>query len=147
ESATSTQRSAIKESRPSPETLSGRLVSVRRKALATATLGRRLRIAERELLVQTLLQEVHLGPVDQLQAVGIDKDAHPVLLEHRVPGPLIARQVNRIAPARTAGAAHAKAQTHGIGCRSEIALHAFKGGRSKSDGHGVDCTPKGGYAR
>src|SRR5690606_8310356 len=72
------EHSAIRDprSRPSPATPSSRLVSVRGKALATATLGRRLRIAERELLVQTLLQEVHLGPVDQLQAVGIDKDAH-----------------------------------------------------------------------
>src|SRR5690606_22834902 len=115
---------------------SGDLVGVGREALATAALGGGPRVAEGELLVQPLLHEVHLGAVDQRQAVGVDEDADPVLLEHRVPGLGGPGQVDGVAPAGAAGAADAEAQAEGGRFGGEVALDAVQGGGCEGDGHG-----------
>src|SRR5690606_15027944 len=119
------------------------LVGVGREALAAAALGRGLRVAERELLVQALLQEVHLGAVDQRQAFGVDEDAHAVLLEDRVAGLFVPGEVDGVAPAGTPRAAHAEAQAQGPGVGSKVALHAFEGSRSEGDGHAAILPVRG----
>src|SRR3546814_3775817 len=81
--------------------------------VCSSDLGRDVGVLEHELLVQALLEEVDAGAVDQRQAVGIDEDAHAVLLEHGVAVTLLAGQVGQVAPARAAGALDAEAQADG----------------------------------
>src|SRR5688500_10003195 len=54
---------------------SGSPVGLGREALAATALAGHVRVAEHELFVQALLEEVDLSAVDQGQAVGIDVDA------------------------------------------------------------------------
>src|SRR5690606_6067389 len=74
------------------------------EALAAAALGLGVGIAEHEALAQALAGEIDLGAVHQRQAGGVDVDARPVLLEHRVALALLARQVGDVAPSGTPGA-------------------------------------------
>src|SRR3546814_2216080 len=81
-------------------------IGVGREAFAAAAFGRDVGVLEHELLVQALLEEVDAGAVDQRQAVGIDEDAHAVLLEHGVAVTLLAGQVGQVAPARARSEEH-----------------------------------------
>jgi len=61
-----------------------------------------------------------------IAAVGIDVDAHAILLEHGVALAYVTGQVGHIAPAGTAGALDAKSQAEGIGRLGQIAADAFE---------------------
>src|SRR3546814_15088315 len=90
-----------------------------------------------ELRVQALLEEVDAGAVDQRQAVGIDEDAHAVLLEHGVAVTLLAGQVGPVAPARAAGALDAEAQADRRIVAGQDTLDAFPGSGCTMDRHRV----------
>src|SRR5262249_18726888 len=64
------------------------------EALAAAALDLRLGILKLEGLVETLLDEVHQGPVDEGQAQGIDHYFDPACLENRIVRPDLVRVVD-----------------------------------------------------
>src|SRR3546814_1489632 len=84
--------------------------------------------------------DLDAGAVDQRQAVGIDEDAHAVLLEHGVAVTLLAGQVGQVAPARAAGALDAEAQADGRIVGGQEPLDAFQGSGCEMDRHGAHCS-------
>ncbi|MNT55251.1 hypothetical protein D3C72_1924740 [compost metagenome] len=83
-----------------------------------------------------MLAEVDHGAVHQGQALGVDVDLHPVLVEHGVVRALVAGQVGDVAPARATGLGHAKTQAQRAGGLGDEALHALEGNRGQADSHG-----------
>ncbi|KAG1257377.1 hypothetical protein G6F57_014273 [Rhizopus arrhizus] len=121
------------------------LVGVGGEALAAATLGGGVRVAEREGLAQAVLAEVDHRAVHQRQTLGIDVDLHAVLVEHGIAFALVAGQVGDVAPAGTAGLGHAETQTQRAGGLGDEALHALEGNGGQADGHGATPEVRGHY--
>src|ERR1700677_4467039 len=69
------------------------------EAFAAATFALDVRIAELEGLVQTLLDEVDDGAIDQAQALPVNEDLHAMILEYHVVRLRIIRIINDIGEA------------------------------------------------
>src|SRR5690606_22631438 len=94
-----------------------------RKALAAAALALDVRVAELEGLVQALLDEIHLGAVDQLETLAVDDDLHVAFVEDDVVRVDLVRVVDQIRPAGAARALHADPEAHAAPALLEVALH------------------------
>src|SRR5690606_16698064 len=69
------------------------------------------------------------------EAVGVDEHADAVLFEHTVVDGLLARHLDAIAPARTAGALDPETQAERARLLREEVLDALDGAGGEADGH------------
>src|SRR5690606_38413905 len=84
------------------------------KAFSAAALALDVRIPELERLVQPFLDEIHLGAVDQRQALAVDDDLDVTFVEDDVVGIDLVRVIELIGPPGAAGALHADTQADAV---------------------------------
>src|SRR5690606_12550226 len=97
------------------------------KAFSAAALALDVRIPELERLVQSLLDEIHLGAVDERQALAVDDDLDVPVVEDDVVRVDLVRVVEVIGPPGAAGALDADSQTDAVSALLQVALHSPNG--------------------
>src|SRR6185503_16396450 len=112
-------------------------VSLNAEALAAAALALDVGVAELERLVEPVFDEVDLGAVDELQAIGRHDDLYPPLLEHDVALGHAVRVIDRIGPAVAAATPHSDAESHAATALLEIRAHADRRTLRQRNRHSV----------
>src|SRR5690606_4477191 len=93
-----------------------------------AALGGHPRVAEDELLVQPLADEIDLGAVHLRQAGGVHPHRHALALEDDVVRAGGGGDVHHVGEAGTAGGAHPETQADAARGLGQVAADAFGGG-------------------
>src|SRR5882672_8587536 len=105
------------------------------EAFAAAAFPFDVRVAELERLVQAVLHEIHLGAVDEPQALRGDDHLYAGVVEHHVVGLQSIRVVDGIRPAVTAAATHAYSQAHAVAALVQITAYASRRAAGQRNRH------------
>ena len=106
-----------------------------REALPAAALALDVGVAEAERLVEALLDEIDLGPVDVAQAFAVDDDLHPAVLEHDVIRTDVVGVIDHVSVSGAARLLDAQSKSKPMSTAGQERLHTVGGGGSQCNAH------------